>query len=339
MTCRWSDIKHFRQLGSMTPGHPEYGITPGVETTTGPLGQGFGNGIGMAIAAKHLRARFEGDKSELFDHRVFAIVSDGDLMEGVASEAASIAGHLGLGNLVYHLRRQPRHDRRRHRFVVRRKRVRALRRLRLAYAGRRRCQRSRGAVGSDRKRDRGGLTAPRSSAFASHIGYGSPQSAGHLEGAWPGARRRRGQTDQALLRMARGAGVLRSRPGAQALSRLWRREARASSPTGMRVRALCQGAARARPRSSSRCWRANCRTDGTRSCRSSRLRTRWPRANRPRGPKQAIAEKSLEPVRRRGRPERIDFRRRDGRRRFRAPRLRWDATCTSASASMGCARS
>ncbi|HVA41443.1 MAG TPA: transketolase, partial [Candidatus Binataceae bacterium] len=94
-------IKQFRQLGSITPGHPEYGLTPGVETTTGPLGQGVGNGIGMALAAKHLRARFERDDSGLFDHRVFGICGDGDLMEGVASEAASIAGHLGLGNIVY----------------------------------------------------------------------------------------------------------------------------------------------------------------------------------------------------------------------------------------------
>ncbi len=95
------DIKQFRQLGSRTPGHPEYGVTPGVETTTGPLGQGFGNGVGMAMAAKHLEARFERDKSGLFDHRIFGICSDGDLMEGVSSEAASIAGHLGLGNIVY----------------------------------------------------------------------------------------------------------------------------------------------------------------------------------------------------------------------------------------------
>jgi transketolase len=94
-------IKRFRQLGSITPGHPESHLTPGVETTTGPLGQGVGNGIGMAIAAKHLAARFERDGSRLFDHRVFAIVSDGDMMEGVASEAASIAGHLRIGNLVY----------------------------------------------------------------------------------------------------------------------------------------------------------------------------------------------------------------------------------------------
>jgi transketolase len=94
-------IKQFRQLGSITPGHPEHGLTPGVETTTGPLGQGFGNGIGMALAAKHLRARFERDRSGLFDHRIFCICSDGDLMEGVSSEAASIAGHLGLGNIIY----------------------------------------------------------------------------------------------------------------------------------------------------------------------------------------------------------------------------------------------
>src|SRR5215467_13443641 len=95
------DIKQFRQVGSRTPGHPENYLTPGVETTTGPLGQGFGNGVGMAIAAKHIGARFARRDSALFEPRIFAIVSDGDLMEGVASEAASIAGHLGLGNIIY----------------------------------------------------------------------------------------------------------------------------------------------------------------------------------------------------------------------------------------------
>jgi transketolase len=94
-------IKRFRQLGSRTPGHPEYHLATGVETTTGPLGQGFATGIGMAIATKHLAARFGRGGTGLFDHRIFAIVSDGDLMEGVAAEAASIAGHLGLGNIVY----------------------------------------------------------------------------------------------------------------------------------------------------------------------------------------------------------------------------------------------
>ncbi|MGH7984927.1 MAG: transketolase [Candidatus Binataceae bacterium] len=95
------ELKRFRQLGSKTPGHPENYLTAGVETTTGPLGQGFGNGVGMAIAAKHMAARFERERSGLFDHHIFGIVSDGDLMEGVSSEAASIAGHLELGNIIY----------------------------------------------------------------------------------------------------------------------------------------------------------------------------------------------------------------------------------------------
>jgi len=95
------DLKRFRQLHSRTPGHPEYGLTPGVETTTGPLGQGFGNGVGMAIAAKMMAARFNTADFSPVTHRVFGIVSDGDLMEGVSSEAASLAGHLKLGNLVY----------------------------------------------------------------------------------------------------------------------------------------------------------------------------------------------------------------------------------------------
>ena len=94
------DLKQFRQLHSKTPGHPEYGLTPGVETTTGPLGQGFGNAVGMAIAAKMMAARFNRPDFSPVTHRVFAIVSDGDLMEGVSSETASIAGNLKLGNLT-----------------------------------------------------------------------------------------------------------------------------------------------------------------------------------------------------------------------------------------------
>ena len=92
------DIKQFRQLGSRTPGHPENFETPGVETTTGPLGQGFGNAVGMAMAEKFLRERYG---AEACDHHIFAICSDGDLMEGVASEAASLAGHLKLGRCVF----------------------------------------------------------------------------------------------------------------------------------------------------------------------------------------------------------------------------------------------
>jgi transketolase len=95
------DLKAFRQWGSIAPGHPEYGLTPGVETTTGPLGQGFANGVGMAIAEAHLAAEFNQPGHEIIDHYVYAIVTDGDLMEGVTAEAASLAGHQRLGKLIY----------------------------------------------------------------------------------------------------------------------------------------------------------------------------------------------------------------------------------------------
>lgn len=91
------ELKNFRQLGSKTPGHPEYGWTPGIEATTGPLGQGFAMGVGMAIAERFLNARY----GDIVDYNIYALVSDGDLMEGVAAEAASLAGHLKLGKIIY----------------------------------------------------------------------------------------------------------------------------------------------------------------------------------------------------------------------------------------------
>ncbi len=96
-----AEIQQFRQWESKTPGHPEHWIVPGIETTTGPLGQGFGNGVGMAIAQKYLAAHFNRPGHEIVDYGIYVLVSDGDLMEGVASEAASLAGHLRLDNLIY----------------------------------------------------------------------------------------------------------------------------------------------------------------------------------------------------------------------------------------------
>ena len=94
------EIVRFRQWGSKTPGHPEYGLTPGVETTTGPLGQGFMNALGMAMAEAHLAGLFNRPGHSIVDHRTYVFMSDGDIMEGASHEAASLAGHLGLGKLI-----------------------------------------------------------------------------------------------------------------------------------------------------------------------------------------------------------------------------------------------
>src|SRR5699024_11094545 len=94
------DLKQFRQWDSRTPGHPEYGYTPGVEATTGPLGQGISMAVGMAMAEAHLAATYNKDGHEIVNHYTYTICGDGDLMEGVSAEAASMAGHMGLGKLI-----------------------------------------------------------------------------------------------------------------------------------------------------------------------------------------------------------------------------------------------
>ncbi len=95
------ELKNFRRWESITPGHPEFGLTAGVETTTGPLGQGFANALGMAIAQEYLSAMFNKDDMKILDHHIYGICSDGDLMEGVSHEAASLAGHLKLGKVIF----------------------------------------------------------------------------------------------------------------------------------------------------------------------------------------------------------------------------------------------
>ncbi len=142
MAVTLDDIKHFRQIDSNTPGHPEYHVTSGVETTTGPLGQGIGNSVGMAIAGKWLAARYNQPGFEMFDYNVYAICGDGDMMEGVGCEAASLAGHLKLAQPLLDLRQQPHHARRTRRVVLHRRCGGTLRGLWLERHPRARRQRS-----------------------------------------------------------------------------------------------------------------------------------------------------------------------------------------------------
>ena len=180
----------------MTPGHPERGVTPGVEATTGPLGQGFGNGVGMAMAEAYLAAAYNRPGFEIVDHFTYGIVSDGDLMEGVSSEAASLAGHLKLGKLIYlyddnhvtlsagnrhHLHRGSRTP---------------LRGVRLAHSVGRRRQRPGGGRRRAARRRRGETDRPSLILVRTHIGYGSPHKQDTFEAHGSPLGRRRGAADE-----------------------------------------------------------------------------------------------------------------------------------------------
>ena len=204
------DLRAFRQWGSRTPGHPEHGHTAGVETTTGPLGQGFANAVGMAVAERFLGATFNGDGPDVIDHFTYVLAGDGDMMEGVSGEAASLAGHQKLGKLIVlyddnHVTIDGSTD--------------------LAFTEDV-CARfaayewhvQRVADGNDvaavdaaiaaAKAERG---RPSLIAVRTHIGWGSPQQAGFVGGARRAAGRRRGQADQGSLRLAARADLLRGR--------------------------------------------------------------------------------------------------------------------------------
>ena len=271
------DLEQFRQWKSRTPGHPEHGRTPGVEVTTGPLGQGFGNGVGMAIAERWLAATFNRHGDDVVDHYTYVLASDGDMMEGVASEAASLAGTLRLGRLI----------------VLYDSNLITLsattnvtfsedvgarfERLRLARAADRRSGRGGRRCGADggARRSRIGR---RSSSARTHIGYGSP----HKQDTWHAHGEPLGVEEVRLTKRALG----------------WPEDRRSTCPTTRCASFACLsseapssrrrgGAAWTRTRSRTPTWRhdsrvrslVNCPRAGRRICRPSRRPTaRWRRA-------------------------------------------------------------
>ena len=221
------DLKNFRQLGSPTAGHPEYGHAAGIETTTGPLGQGISTAVGMALAERMLAERFNRDGHEIVDHYTYVIASDGDLQEGVASEASSLAGHLGLGKLIAfwddnHISIEGDTA-----LVVHRGRRRALRGLRLARPEPRRGHRAGPHRGGAGQRPRGHRPAEPDRRPHAHRPRLAEQ-AGHARRARRAAGRRGDQAHQGGLRLPEPGAVLRRRRGARALPRL--RSSAARSP-------------------------------------------------------------------------------------------------------------
>ena len=203
------DLKSFRQWGSITPGHPEYGMTPGVEATTGPLGQGLANAVGMAIAERRLAAEFNRPGHDVVDHHTYVICSDGDLQEGITAEACSLAGHLRLGKLI------ALYDDNRIQldgptaWAFSGGRARPLRRLRLAHPARRGRQRRRGDLG--RHRGRQGRRPPLDHRRPHPHRLRQPEQAGLAEGPRRPARPGRGPPHQGGLRLGPGQDASSSR--------------------------------------------------------------------------------------------------------------------------------
>ncbi len=334
------DIEQFRQFGSRAAGHPEYGHLPGIEVTTGPLGQGISNAVGMALAERMLAARFNRPDHEIVDHRTFVIASDGDIEEGISGEASSLAGHLGLGRLICVLRPQPHLDRGRHRARVHRGRRRSATRLRLARPGPRgghRARRARAGVA-----DGDGGEGP---ALADHRPYphrlGQPAQAGHRRRPRLAARRGGGAADQAGdtagIPTSRSTSPTRRSPTSAAASSA----ARSCEPNGRR---RFDAYRRTRSRSSATSFSgwsgASCPPAGTRTCprfhasgtmtatrKSSHEVLQWAAAQRPRA------------RRRLGRPRALDAHADRRRRRRRGGLATTGATSTSGSASTRWARS
>ena len=329
------DIRHFRQLDSKAPGHPEYHWVSGVETTTGPLGQGVATSVGMAIAQKWLANRYNRPGFEIFDYNIYAVCGDGCLMEGVASEAASLAGHLGLDNLCWiydnnHITIEGNTSITFTEDVAAR-----FLGLRLERPAGRRRQRHRA-----HRACAGGLPQDQGPADVHHPGQPHrlrlAAQAGHRRGPRRAAGRRGGPPDQARLRLAGGREVPRARRRLRALRSRHRRARRRGAaqvegavrpPTARNIRS-------SRPRST-RCSGASCPPDGTATCRFS---GRCEGHRRPRrlgqGAERARAEHSLVP-RRLGRSRAVeqDHAEIRGRRRLSRPTTPAARTSISASAS------
>ena len=271
------DLKQFRRWGSRTPGHPEHGHTVGVEVTTGPLGQGFGNAVGLAMTERWLAATFNRPNSSIVDHHTYVLASDGDLMEGIAAEAASLAGDLRLGRLIvlYDANRitLSAHNQRNLRRGCRR----ALQRLRLAGAAHRRDERRGGRRGADGGSRRRSPALPHRGPHAHRLRQSA--QAGHLSRPRGAAGRGGGPADQTGIRLARrpdllcpGGGRARVRQGRG--TRSGRR-----GPRGRRRWSGFAAPTRRRRRVSSAPWPVPCRTASMRACRCfRRAMARWPHA-------------------------------------------------------------